>query len=185
MKIKMIQKSWSIVLAVFLTISWWQNVKAWAYYSPLWSGSTHSYGYGASLPVSWWTYLDRGANAWTNVTPSHWVWNKSSPIDIWVYYSYIDGAGNAAGNTIQWTSITFDSSENWYVGSGVPGSNQIDAQSVATHELGHALRLAHTSGIYCPGNTNNATMCASGPTGSYYMRTLEGDDRNAINTLYP
>jgi hypothetical protein len=185
MKANKMQIIKSLILGMLLSVSLWQNAKAFTPYGSKWSSSTQGYGYASSLPVSFWTYIDKGANVWTNVTPSHWVWTINSPTSVWIYYSYIDGPGNIAANAAPYGPITFDNSENWYAGSGVPAYNQLDVQSIAAHELGHALRLNHTSGIYCPGNTNNATMCQGGPWGSYYMRTLEGDDRNGVNYLYP
>ena len=39
--------------------------------------------------------------------------------------------------------IEFDSTRNWYFGTGSPASNQFDFESVATHELGHGHQLGH------------------------------------------
>lgn len=39
--------------------------------------------------------------------------------------------------------IEFDSTYNWYYGTGNTPSNQMDFQSVATHELGHGHQLSH------------------------------------------
>lgn len=192
MKINKSQFVLSIMLAAILSISTWQIAKA---YTTLghWSSSTQYYRFDSSVPTSYRTYINNGANTWTNVTDSPWTWTSSTSQGVWIYYQNIDGAGNLVGWTnytvifgiMTYADMTLDSSENWYAGTGVPGGNQADVQSAATHEMGHALGLGHTSGIYCPGNTNDATMCAAMRVGSYYWRTLEGDDRNGLRYLYP
>lgn len=39
--------------------------------------------------------------------------------------------------------ISFDSTRNWYYGTGTPGKSQYDFETVATHELGHGHQLSH------------------------------------------
>ena len=192
MKISKLRLLISTIMTLVMAISTWQVVRAWGSYGT-WASNTQYYRFNSTVPTGYRASISTGANAWTNVTPSHWSWNSSTTQGMWIYYQNIDGPGNAYGvtplttlfGTIISASMTFDSSENWYAGTGVPGSGQGDLQSLATHEMGHGLGLTHTSGIYCPGNTNNATMCVSAPLGSYYWRTLEGDDRNGVNTSYP
>lgn len=170
----------------------WQIGLAWVTLGH-WLGSTQNYRMDSTIPSGWIGYLRNGGNAWTNVTPSHWVWNYSTSSGWWLSYGSIDGPLGYLGETTKgivggifvYVSFKYDTAEDWYVGGGVPGANQIDLQSIATHEFGHGLGLDHTSGIYCPGNTNNATMCTTYVIGSYFVRTLEGDDRNGVNTLYP
>lgn len=63
-----------------------------------------------------------------------------------VCYSYHRGCFD--GNEFDWyvneLDIEFDSTgRNWYYGTGNPGSNQMDFESVATHELGHGHQLSH------------------------------------------
>lgn len=43
------------------------------------------------------------------------------------------------------TTLHWDSTQNWYVGTGTPAAGQSDAQSMFTHELGHALYLGHST----------------------------------------
>lgn len=62
-----------------------------------------------------------------------------------VCYSYWSGCG--AGNNVYWyvaeLDIEFDSSRNWYYGTGTPSGAQMDFESVSTHELGHGHQLGH------------------------------------------
>lgn len=183
----------SIVIVLFLlSISSSQIARAWTTFGA-WGSNTQYYRFDTRVISSYRSHISAGATTWTNVTPSHWSWNSSTSQGMWVYYQNIDGINGTAavttltlsGNTITKATLTIDSSENWYAGTGVPGSTQVDLRSVSTHEMGHGLGLDHTSGIYCPGNTNNATMCNVIPKGTYWMRTLEGDDRNGVNNLYP
>ena len=57
------------------------------------------------------------------------------------------GCFNGSANTFYWyvneLDIEFDSTYNWYYGTGTPGGSQMDFQSVATHELGHGHQLSH------------------------------------------
>jgi PKD repeat protein len=62
-----------------------------------------------------------------------------------VCWSFWSGCWN--GNAFDWyvneLDIEFDSTHNWYYGTGNPGNNQYDFETVATHELGHGHQLAH------------------------------------------
>jgi hypothetical protein len=57
-------------------------------------------------------------------------------------------------------------------------SNQIDMQSVATHEAGHFLGLDHATNV-------SSTMYWATGFGSIYQRNLSADDIAGISTLYP
>jgi len=72
--------------------------------------------------------------------------------------------------------VHFDEDEDWYVGLGVPGINQIDLFSVALHEIGHAIGLGHSADptsvmdpTYAPGST---------------LRDLQPDDIAGIQSHY-
>ncbi|MCB9245432.1 MAG: PKD domain-containing protein [Flavobacteriales bacterium] len=64
-----------------------------------------------------------------------------------VCYSWYRGCFQ--GSVIHWYAseldIEFDSSRNWYYGTGNPGTSRYDFQSVATHELGHGHQLGHVN----------------------------------------
>lgn len=192
MKIGKLKFVFAFILGITISMSAQQVAMAYQV-NGAWANSTKSYYYASSVPTSFRTYINKGANAWTNVTPSPWTWSLTSSSGMKVSYVYIDGPVGALGQTavtyfgsiIISATMKYDNSENWYAGTGVPGTIQFDLWSVGTHEMGHGLGLAETSGIYCPGNTYDATMCPSLVSGTYYLRTLEGDDRNGVNYLYP
>jgi len=58
-------------------------------------------------------------------------------------------SGCIQGSTLYWhlneMDIEFDSSRNWYYGTGNPKNNQYDFQTVCTHELGHGHQLGHVN----------------------------------------
>ncbi|NML63969.1 T9SS type A sorting domain-containing protein [Hymenobacter sp. RP-2-7] len=60
-------------------------------------------------------------------------------------YSYYSGC--TMSGILTWvlmeTDYVFSASANWNFGSGGPAASQYDFQSVALHELGHGLQLAH------------------------------------------
>ncbi len=62
-----------------------------------------------------------------------------------VCYSWYSGCFYSGG--INWyvkeLDIEFDSTYGWYYGTGTPASNQVDFETVATHELGHGHQLGH------------------------------------------
>ncbi len=62
-----------------------------------------------------------------------------------VCYSFWSGCGSST--TLLWyvteLDIEFDSTKNWYYGTGTPSGSQMDFESVATHELGHGHQLGH------------------------------------------
>jgi PKD repeat protein len=64
-----------------------------------------------------------------------------------VCYSWYSGCFHNGNKDINWFvrefDIEFDSTRNWYYGTGNPNNNQFDFQSVTTHELGHGHQLAH------------------------------------------
>jgi hypothetical protein len=98
----------------------------------------------------------------------------------------VNGGGNPlavttithSGSTISDVDTVFNTSYSWSTsGSG----SAYDVQNVATHELGHWLSLADLSG----GGDTEKTMYYSAALGETKKRTLETDDLNGINAVYP
>ncbi len=164
---------------------------AWTGMGPKWPTNSNRYD-KSGLPSNWQSVADFSALQWANVSPSPFTWvsDNSSTNDL--TRGNIDGRGRTLATTTIYYSgsritrfvMKFDTSENWYVGSGSPASGQADARSVGTHEFGHAHGQGHAQSQYCSGS-GSATMCPYYTMGSTTARTLEDDDRNGINTLYP
>lgn len=163
-----------------------------------WPNNYAYYRYDTSLPDSFKSATDFGANVWTNVISSSWAWYLNYSGSNYIKYGYIDGAGNFLAVTTQIYStpsyhlisieIKYDSAENWYTGSGTPSGSQFDLRSTAVHEFGHALGFNHTQSSYCSGGGagyQDATMCPGQAYGNTYKRTLEYDDINGLVALYP
>ncbi len=81
--------------------------------------------------------------------------------------------------------IEYDNAEFWYTGTGTPGPTQVDLESIAAHEFGHALGMCHTQASHCPGNSTDATMCSGYLLGTKYLRSLASDDRSGVSAAYP
>lgn len=80
---------------------------------------------------------------------------------------------NSSGRVIE-SDIRINSSHVW-ANSAQPG--KYDVQSTLTHELGHALRVGHSS-------TYADTMYGSASTNTDYKRTPTSDDYQAANDSY-
>lgn len=170
------------------------RVLAWNGMGMIWPSPSATYDKHA-LASNWQGVVDFGAAQWTNVTPSPWTWTSNNNSTNDVTTGGIDGRSNTLAVTtvyynpqtqrITRMTMKFDSSERWYLGSGSPTSSQVDGRSVAAHEFGHGFGQGHTQSGNCPNNSNRATMCSSYLYGTSYQRTLETDDRNGVNSLYP
>ncbi|KAM7278461.1 hypothetical protein ACFE04_005595 [Oxalis oulophora] len=89
-----------------------------------------------------------------------------------------NGRGGVVGHSYEqlpnWHGNThFDGDENW---STEPSSDEMDLESVAVHEIGHLLGLAHTT-------DPNAIMYPTIEEGAI-KRDLSQDDIDGIHTLY-
>ena len=81
--------------------------------------------------------------------------------------------------TRPWNVIMrFNSAVNWYTGTGTPAADQFDWWSVATHEMGHCLGLAHEDSINPP-----PVMRSALPMGTV-RRQLTPDDVAGRNSIY-
>lgn len=183
--------AWSALALLGLLAATVPTAQAWTGMGPKWPTRTNKYD-KSGLPSNWQAVADFATGQWTNVTPSPFTWVSDATSTNDLTRGNIDGAGRTlavttiyySGSRITRFVMKFDTSENWYLGSGSPGSNQVDGQSVATHEFGHAHGQGHAQSQYCSGS-GSATLCPYYTMGTTYMRSLEADDRNGINTLYP
>ncbi|MAE47020.1 MAG: hypothetical protein CMJ86_09035 [Planctomycetes bacterium] len=66
---------------------------------------------------------------------------------------------------------------NWDDGPGSIGPNTYDLQSAATHEMGHALGLGHSTQIF-------STMFSSMTAATTSWRSLTLDDRQGVQAIY-
>lgn len=73
--------------------------------------------------------------------------------------------------------IEMNDAWNWRVQCPCPGTNNFDVESVALHEIGHALGLDHVS--------DNAQVMHPSLTQGSAKRTLGSGDVNGIRALYP
>ncbi len=80
------------------------------------------------------------------------------------------------GDSYNFVRIRFNSEEFSIGSTGDPFD--FDLESIAAHELGHALGLEHSQ-------HSIATMYFAGRPGFTYFRTLDKDDRKGIQYIYP
>ncbi|MBI1849613.1 MAG: matrixin family metalloprotease, partial [Planctomycetes bacterium] len=93
------------------------------------------------------------------------------------FYSYSRSTGRMRGfDVVFFGSSAAGGDFVWSTQTPTPGSNY-DVQDTATHELGHALGLAHST-------VSGATMSPTAAPGATWARTLEADDRAGIQFLY-
>lgn len=137
--------------------------------------------------------ISYAAGRWENEADFDWRYNSSSVND--VYFYDIDGKGGTYAYVNHWTSgnyitkfrMRLDERESWYTGSGSVSSSRLDLRSVAAHEFGHALGVAHTQSSRCTSSVSELrrpTMCPTYAYGKSYWRTLEDDDERAAQMLY-
>jgi hypothetical protein len=84
---------------------------------------------------------------------------------------------DAPAQTIE-CDTRFNSAVNWYTGTDTPPANQFDWWSVATHEMGHCLGLAHEDNVNPP-----PVMRTALPIGTV-QRQLTADDVAGRNSIY-
>lgn len=69
MKIRKFHFVFSLILGIAISMGSWHTTKAWVS-DGIWGSSTQYYRFASSVPSAYRPYINRGANAWTNVTPS-------------------------------------------------------------------------------------------------------------------
>ncbi len=170
-------------VAVFIVLP--LTTHAYSYSGQKWSGTTVSVDVSdPSWPSAWISPLASAINAW-NAASSPFAFNSAATGH--QFKTSASGVGNPlavtartplSGNPITDMDTTFNTSYPW---STSGGSSAYDVQNVATHELGHWLRLLD---LYGSGDTE-ATMYYSVSTGEIKKRSLETDDLDGINYIYP
>lgn len=157
---------------------------AYSYAGVKWStnGTTVDFG-SPSIPSSWITPIAQGMTPWNNATSPFSFSAGTSNNDITV--SNLGAGGPLAlttvtyvGSTITDTDLAFNNYYSWST-SGAVG--YYDVQNVATHEFGHFLML---NDLYGGGDTEK-TMYGYIGTGETKKRSLDADDLNGINAVYP
>ncbi len=185
-----------------------------------------TYKFNDNFPTGNWRDRVRdAADRWSNVDPNNFAFNNLSsdnPKNFGnqcadydfeenvIYYRNLSGAYGLAsvcaksnGNA-KWFTVSFDSSQNWYRGTGNPASNEIDAWSVAQQELGHGTGfLAGSGGDHFSSDSDCdrdapidldswQTMCAGTvqilgydeEKGHTFRRTLETHDKHTLDNQY-
>jgi hypothetical protein len=182
------------------------------FYPHRWSPASVTYAYTPSVPTGEWrTSIDSAAVTWSNVNGSTFDYIRGT--DFGADFDPTDPCGHQGQNGIHtrpgasggvlgttftcWSGsgaqpltsmqVRFDSSDNFYTGSGTPGSSQSDLRSVATHELGHATGFTGhiTDSSLCQFNSTQQTMCTTHLAGSTWQRTLELHDEHTFTAAYP
>lgn len=137
----------------------------------------------ATFPISWASSVANSMTTWNNASSPFYFNSGSSGNKL---KCANNGIGNpialttttANGTTIVGATITFNTSYTW---STSGGASAYDVQNATTHELGHWLRLLD---LYSAGDSEK-TMYGYANTGETKKRTLDNDDINGINAIYP
>ncbi|HGY90042.1 MAG TPA: matrixin family metalloprotease [Planctomycetes bacterium] len=141
--------------------------------------------------------LQRGASEWKSAgqIPFQFLYGGTTTVNTVapndgtnaVFYSHIDGGGALATTT--WSSFSngnmvgfdiqfYDRTGSFdFIWATNPNFSQFDIESVAVHEFGHALGMAHSDVV-------GATMYPSVSAGNIQNRTLEADDIAGVQSIY-
>lgn len=157
-------------------------VQAYSYAGYKWSSYPVPVDVSA-WPSGWITPLANSMSTW-NAQSSPFAFNSGSSGH--QFKTANNGTGNpialtlcnVSGSAVTGCDTTFNTSFAWST-SGAAGA--YDVQNTATHELGHWLIL---NDLWGGGNTEK-TMYGTAATGETKKRTLDADDINGINAVYP
>lgn len=145
------------------------------------NGTTVDFG-SPSIPSSWITPLAQGMIPWNGATSPFAFSAGTSNNDITVSNF---GAGAIALTTVTYSGSTITDSDlafnSYYAWSTSGAADAYDVQNVATHEFGHFLML---NDLYGAGDTEK-TMYGYVIAGETKKRSLDTDDLNGINAIYP
>ncbi|KAL7153395.1 hypothetical protein ABFS83_04G165900 [Erythranthe nasuta] len=135
----------------FHTISHYSSLPG----NPKWYRKNLSYSFDRNINRAARVPLQRAFKEWASVTPFKFYYIKNiSLADIHISFERGDhGDGYPFRGTIDVVAHTFpppdgrvhfDAHQNWSLGGNIINGNTIDLQTVALHELGHALGLDHS-----------------------------------------
>lgn len=157
--------------------------------TPKWSSPTHTYKCDSSLnsmadsTVNECGDLSTAANEWNRVSSSNWSLTKSSNGEIDVSAANL-GSGTTLAMmtpTFSWITIVdakieFNTQKSFTDVARNSGSDSFDWKTVATHEMGHLLKLNH----------NGDTGSPMYPTldEDVQRRSLTSHDKQAIQGKY-
>lgn len=173
-----------LLAIMFIALSAPLAVGAYSYSGMKWSSNSVTVDFSSpSIPSTWISPLAQGMAPWNGAASPFTFSAGSTNNDITVVNSGGTGAlattyTTSIGSTIIDADLVFDSGYSWST-SGAAGA--YDVQNVATHEFGHFLRLLDLYG----GGDVDKTMYAYTVTGETKKRTLDSDDVNGINFIYP
>ncbi len=168
------------------------------------SGSGTCWNSGASWPdyyanytidsttipaTDWVNSINSAANTWTNVTPSHFVFNNLAGTNNVISEGSLADPDQLALTSVYATSTTpitkvitvFSDTKPFDTGNP-PTSGNYSVENVMTHEFGHWLYLVDN---YDEPNCGEVTMYGYISTGETKKTSLESADENAINWQYP
>lgn len=151
---------------------------------PKWVDSQATYKFSSTIPASWQTALTNSATTW-NGGGTIFAFKADAASANELVLGAVSGAGTLASTRVEYDSamrlrrftMTFSNAVSW-TATGEAG--KYDVQSVATHELGHALGLNHPGAAGC----SEQTMWATGAASETKKRTLENGDKAGLGALY-
>ncbi len=147
-----------------------------------------SYNTWAEVDCSYWDHSYQGTSPNLSTNSNDYV-NVFGFVSDWP--SYFGDPNSAIAVTTPlydyncriWTAdITFNEETFVYVTGFPSAANEVDLQSIATHEMGHTLGLGDL--YQCYSGSDRQTMCGM-YDGTLGARTLAPDDIDGICTLYP
>lgn len=166
------------------------QVGCYSYDGAKWGATSATYKIGTSVPSTWAASLDAAAATWSAAGAGFSLVNNASSANEISLADLVTKYGSSYSGTLAltttWTSgarIVKATTEfnTKYVWNTTGASGGADVQNIATHELGHWLRLLD---IYSPSTCSEVTMWGYGAYGETKKRTLEADDIAGFKALY-
>ena len=152
--------------------------------------------------IASWDAIDAGQNAQNALSITYGgadIYRSNNPNDgvNTIFWSNHSTISHGNGFTLITASISGDSigefsdvdivlndGRQWTIGTSRCGTDTVDVQSVVTHELGHALGLAHSTG---PNTMTSSTSWCRDHADAYEaggQRTLTNNDKDGYRYIY-